>query len=149
MVATKASHELIKRYIQDGYPPRCLCPCGRPSHKSAPASITAINSDASAISTSSGVGANPSSAGPTVAPREFHVASEGHCQSKIYTACSRIKADWSSTVFAHELTTRSAGFDGENRLYLFALTMPNRLVGFRTDPRWWRSMTSAHRSHRA
>src|SRR5208283_3393953 len=47
-----------------------------------------------------------------------------HCQSKIYTACSRIKADWSSTVFAHELTTRSAGFDAENRLYLFALTMP-------------------------
>jgi len=48
----------------------------------------------------------------------------GHCQSKIYTACSRIKADWGSTVFAHELTTRSAGFDAENRLYLFALTMP-------------------------
>ena len=47
-----------------------------------------------------------------------------HCQSKIYTVCSRIKADWSSTVFAHELTTRSAGFDAENRLYLFALTMP-------------------------
>ncbi len=47
-----------------------------------------------------------------------------HCQSKIYTACSRIKADWSSTLFAHELTTRSAGFDAENRLYLFALTMP-------------------------
>src|SRR5271165_981788 len=46
-----------------------------------------------------------------------------HCQSKIYTACSRFKADWSSTVFAHELTTRSAGFDAENRLYLFALTM--------------------------
>src|SRR5208283_1119065 len=49
-----------------------------------------------------------------------------HCQSKIYTACSRINADWSSTVFAHELTTRSAGFDAENRLYLFALTMPPR-----------------------
>src|SRR5271165_339589 len=47
-----------------------------------------------------------------------------HCQSKIYTACSRIKADFSSTVFAHELTTRSAGFDAENRLYLFAVTMP-------------------------
>src|SRR5208283_43034 len=47
-----------------------------------------------------------------------------HCQSKIYTACSRIRADWSSTVFAHELTARSAGFDAENRLYLFALTMP-------------------------
>src|SRR5208283_5399154 len=49
-----------------------------------------------------------------------------HCQSKIYTACSRIKADWSSTVFAHELTTRSAGLDAENLLYLFALTMPRR-----------------------
>ncbi len=49
-----------------------------------------------------------------------------HCQSKIYTASSRIKTDWSSTVFAHELTTRSAGFDAENRLYLFALTMPAR-----------------------
>src|SRR5208283_804709 len=50
--------------------------------------------------------------------------SRRHCQSKIYTTCSRIRADWSSTVFAHELTTRSAGFDAENRLYLFALTMP-------------------------
>ena len=50
-----------------------------------------------------------------------------HCQSKIYTACSRIRADRSSTVFTHELTTRSAGFDAENRLYLFALTMPSRL----------------------
>src|SRR5208283_548457 len=26
----------------------------------------------------------------------------GHCQSKFYTACSRIGAGWSSTVFAHE-----------------------------------------------
>src|SRR5208283_5113421 len=56
-----------------------------------------------------------------------------HCQSKIYTACSRIKADWSSTVFAHELTTRSAGFDAENRLYLFALTMPSRGRGGRAE----------------
>jgi hypothetical protein len=48
----------------------------------------------------------------------------GHCQSKFYTACSRTRARWSSTVFAHELPPRSAGFDAENRLYLFALTMP-------------------------
>jgi hypothetical protein len=27
----------------------------------------------------------------------------GHCQSKFYTACSRTRAGWSSTVFAHEL----------------------------------------------
>src|SRR5208337_895158 len=31
-----------------------------------------------------------------------------------------------SAVFAHELPTRSAGFDAENRLYLFALTVPSR-----------------------
>ncbi|HKM84351.1 MAG TPA: hypothetical protein VJY15_25760, partial [Candidatus Acidoferrum sp.] len=47
-----------------------------------------------------------------------------HCQSKIYTACSRTRAGESSTVFAHELPPRSAGFDAENRLYLFALTVP-------------------------
>jgi len=34
-------------------------------------------------------------------------------------------AGWSSTVFAHELPPRSAGFDAENRLYLFALTLPS------------------------
>jgi hypothetical protein len=28
---------------------------------------------------------------------------EGHCQSKFYTACSRTRAGWSSTVFAREL----------------------------------------------
>jgi hypothetical protein len=49
----------------------------------------------------------------------------GHCQSKFYTACSRTGAGGSSTVFAHELPTRSAGFDAENRLYLFALTVPS------------------------
>jgi hypothetical protein len=49
----------------------------------------------------------------------------GHCQSKFYTACSRTRARWSSTVFAHELPPRSAGFDAENRLYLFALTVPS------------------------
>jgi hypothetical protein len=47
-----------------------------------------------------------------------------HCQSKFYTACSRTRAGGSSTVFAHELPSRSAGFDAENRLYLFALTVP-------------------------
>jgi hypothetical protein len=35
--------------------------------------------------------------------------------------CSRTRAGWrSSTVFAHELPPRSAGFDAENRLYLSA-----------------------------
>src|SRR5277367_5379271 len=48
----------------------------------------------------------------------------GHCQSKFYTACLRIRAGQSSTVFAHESPTRSAGFDAENGLYLFALTVP-------------------------
>jgi hypothetical protein len=33
-------------------------------------------------------------------------------------------AAWSSTVFARELPPRSAGFNAEIRLYLFALTMP-------------------------
>ena len=47
-----------------------------------------------------------------------------HCQSKFYTACSRSRARWRSTVFARELPPRSAGLDAENRLYLFALTMP-------------------------
>jgi hypothetical protein len=48
-----------------------------------------------------------------------------HCQSKFYTACSRSMAGWTSTVFAHESPTRLAGFDAENRLYLFALTVPS------------------------
>ena len=52
--------------------------------------------------------------------------SRGHCQSKFYTACSRIGAGWSSTVFAHESPTGSTGFDAENGLYLFALTVPRR-----------------------
>jgi len=54
--------------------------------------------------------------------------SSGHCQSKFHTACSRTEAGGSSTVFAHELPTRSVGFDAENRLYLFALTVPRRAV---------------------
>src|SRR5271157_2779835 len=52
----------------------------------------------------------------------------GHCQSKFYTACSRPRAGWSSTVFAHELPPRLAGFHAENRLYLFALTVPPALL---------------------
>ena len=51
-----------------------------------------------------------------------------HCQSKFYTACSGTTAAWSSTVFAHELSPRSAEFDAENRLYLFALTVPLWIV---------------------
>ncbi len=58
---------------------------------------------------------------------ELRIPAPGrHCQSKFYTACSGTRAGWSSTVFAHESATRSAGFDAENRLYLFALTVPNR-----------------------
>jgi len=49
---------------------------------------------------------------------------ERHCQSKFYTDCLRIRAGQSSTVFAHESPTCSAGFDAENGLYLFALTVP-------------------------
>jgi len=48
----------------------------------------------------------------------------GHCQSKFYTACSRTGAGWSFTVFAHESPTGPDGFDAENGLYLFALTVP-------------------------
>jgi hypothetical protein len=48
----------------------------------------------------------------------------GHCQSKIYTACLRLREGQSSAVFAHESPTRSGGFGVENGLYLFALTVP-------------------------
>ncbi len=51
---------------------------------------------------------------------------QGRRQSKSYTARSRTRAGWSSTVFAYELPPRSAGFDPGNRLYLFALTVPIR-----------------------
>jgi hypothetical protein len=61
----------------------------------------------------------------TEAPTEL---SQAHCQSKFYTACSRTTAGWNSTVFAHKLSPRSAGFDAENRLYLFALTVPLSLL---------------------
>ena len=53
---------------------------------------------------------------------------EGRCQSKFYTACLRIRMGQSSTVFAHESPTRSAGFDAENGLYLFALTVPRKVL---------------------
>ena len=53
----------------------------------------------------------------------------GHCHSKFYTACSRTRAGGSSTVFAHESPMRSVGFDAENRLYLFALTVPPQEPG--------------------
>ena len=52
----------------------------------------------------------------------------GHCQSKFYTACLRLRAGQSSTVFAHESPTRSAGFGTKNGLYLFALTVPSSLL---------------------
>ena len=51
-------------------------------------------------------------------------APKGHCQSKLYTACSRTTAGWSSTVFAHELLPRSAGFDAENRPAAFPQPAP-------------------------
>ena len=40
-----------------------------------------------------------------------------HCQTKFYTAIWRCGARWGPTVFAHELSTRSARFDAETRLY--------------------------------
>jgi hypothetical protein len=55
------------------------------------------------------------------------VAAAWHCQTKFYTAFARTRAGGSSTVFAHKLPTRRAGFDAENGLYLFALTVPLRL----------------------
>jgi hypothetical protein len=57
-------------------------------------------------------------------PRSSQPGGVRHCQSKFYTACSRPRAGWSSTVFAHELPPRLAGLHAENRLYLFALTVP-------------------------
>ena len=59
---------------------------------------------------------------------------DGHCQSKFYTARSRTREGWVSTVFAHELPPRSAGFDAENRLYLFALTMASSAASHRQLP---------------
>ena len=59
--------------------------------------------------------------------RDRHLASgdlRRHCQTKFCTACLRAGTRWSSTVFAHELPPRSASFEAENGLYLFALTMP-------------------------
>ena len=49
-------------------------------------------------------------------------------QVRIYTAIWRCGARWGPTVFAHELSTRSARFDAENRLYWFALTVPARAI---------------------
>jgi hypothetical protein len=43
-------------------------------------------------------------------------------------------AGWTSTVFAHESPTRLAGFDAENRLYLFALTVPARSLKNSSTP---------------
>jgi hypothetical protein len=51
-------------------------------------------------------------------------ADKRHCQSKFYTTFWSLRAGRPSTVFAHESPTRSGGFDAENGLYLFALTMP-------------------------
>jgi hypothetical protein len=48
-------------------------------------------------------------------------------------------AGWSPAVFARELPPRSAGFNAENRLYSFALTMPVKLMLEKNDPRFTRS----------
>jgi hypothetical protein len=48
----------------------------------------------------------------------------GHCQTKFYTACLGAGTRSSFTVFAHESPPRSARFEAENCLYLFALTAP-------------------------
>jgi len=70
--------------------------------------------------------------------RRSQRAPRRHCQSKFYTACSPARPGWSRTVFAHESWTRSAGFDAENGLYLFALTVPPRAFLSETilDDRW-------------
>src|SRR5271165_3024128 len=57
-----------------------------------------------------------------------HPCSRRHCQTKFYTASCRSGAAWSPTVFAHESPTRSARFDAENDLYLFALTVPSGAI---------------------
>jgi hypothetical protein len=49
---------------------------------------------------------------------------ERHCQTKFYTACLGVGTRVSSTVFAEESPPRSARFEAENGLYLFALTVP-------------------------
>ena len=46
-----------------------------------------------------------------------------HCQTKFYTACLGVGTRVSSTVFAEESPPRSARFEAENGLYLFALTV--------------------------
>jgi hypothetical protein len=50
---------------------------------------------------------------------------ERHCQTKFYTACLSVGTRVSSTVFAEESPPRSARFEAENGLYLFALTVPS------------------------
>ena len=51
-------------------------------------------------------------------------AKGGHCQTKLNTAYLGAETRSSFTVFAHELLQRSARFEAENCLYLFALTVP-------------------------
>ena len=46
---------------------------------------------------------------------------ERHCQTKFYIACLGVGTRVSSTVFAEESPPRSARFEAENGLYLFAL----------------------------
>ena len=70
--------------------------------------------------------------------RDRHLASgdlRRHCQTKFCTACLRAGTRWSSTVFAHELPPRSASFEAENGLYLFALTMPGGGLNNRAEIR--------------
>ena len=64
-------------------------------------------------------------------------AHAGHCQSKFYTACMRLWAGQSSTVFAEESPTRAAGFGTKNGLYLFALTVPLRCLRQRVRDHCW------------
>src|SRR5271166_6287788 len=89
----------------------------------APAVSTTRTSDA-AVSKYEDAAEVQLSSRPGPQPFQSGAPSRRHCQSKFYTACSHTRARCSSTVFAHELPPRSAGFDAENRLYLFALTMP-------------------------
>ena len=69
----------------------------------------------------------------------------GHCQTKFYSACSGARARSSATIFAHESLPRSASFEVENVLYLFALTP---FFGEDGDASYRYLLASQRRKHR-
>src|SRR5271166_5348060 len=76
--------------------------------------------------------ASPNLSG-TFSAKQFDSRFECKTTRRTSNKCSRTGAGSSSTVFAHELPPRSAGFDAENRLYLFALTVPREGDDVMTD----------------